>query len=467
MAVILVGSYAAVLNSTVMGVSLPQIADDLTPSPLGIDVDWVITAFLLGVVLVQPGTGWMADRWGRKRVYVASLLVFAVGSTVGTLAPTMSVLVSGRFVQGLGAGAVMPVGMATIYDLFPAHRRGSALGVWGVAIMAAPAVGPPLGGWVVTNSSWRVVFLVFIVIAAGAAALALRYLDDVGVREQRRLDLTGWALAAAGVVLVVIGTRQAASWGATSPRTVITVTVGVVLIAGLVWRSVHRPEPIIEFGMFATPTFAIAMVVVALLTMAQFARLNYLPVELQVVRGLDAQQVGLLLAPAALGVAVTMPLSGWLSDRVGARLPVVVGMSVVSGTMWRLSHLRPDIPDREVVAILVVQGLGTGLAMIPSTVAAMNSLPARFVAQATAVNSLVRQLAGAVSVAVLGAILVGDLGAVAPSGAPIAEAQAAYNGIFLVAFWMVVATLVAALFLPGRQRARAHQADRARELTDW
>jgi EmrB/QacA subfamily drug resistance transporter len=448
-----------------MGVALPAIARDLGATGRGIDVDWVITSFLLGVVLVQPATGWLADTFGRKRVYVASLVLFAVGAAIGAAAPSMLLLVAGRLVQGVGAGALMPVGMATIYDLFPADRRGTALGVWGVAIMAAPAVGPPLGGWLVTYSSWRWVFLAFVVVASAAAVLAVRLLEDVGHQERRRLDLVGWVLAGTAVTLIIVGTRQAA--GADSGSTAVAMgLVGAVVGAFLVWRSLRRPHPIIEFRMFATPTFSIAMVVVALLTMAQFARLNFLPVELQVVRGLDAQQVGLLLAPAALGVALTMPLSGWLADRVGARLPVVTGLLIVAASMWQLAHLTPEVSDRRVVVILVIQGLGTGLAMIPGTVAAMNSLPGRFVAQATAVNSLNRQLAGAVSVAVLAAVLVGELGAVAPVNPDVAEAQAAYNGIFLVAFWVIVATVVAALFLPGRRRMREHQADRARELVD-
>jgi EmrB/QacA subfamily drug resistance transporter len=466
MGVILVGTYGAVLNSTTMGVALPQVARDLTPSPLGVDVDWVITAFLLGIVMIQPGIGWLSDRFGRKHVYVGALLCFVAGAAVSALAPTMEVLVGARFVQGLGAGAVMPVGMATIYELFPADRRGSALGIWGIAVMAAPAVGPPLGGWIVTATSWRILFVVFVGVGLGAAALAQGVLRDNGAREHRPLDVAGWILAVVGIAMVVIGARQATSWGPTSALTVGVVGSGLVVLAVLVRWALRRDHPIIEFRMFAYPTFAVGMGVIALVTMAQFSRLNYIPIELQVIRGLDAQEVGLLLAPAALGAAVMMPISGWVSDRVGARPPTVVGLVIMAFSMWQLAHLTVDGSDRWVTIVLMIQGAGAGLCQIPSSVAAMNSLPSRFVSQSTAISQLIRQMAGALGVAVLATLLVADMGAVAPVDPPLEEAQAAYNGVFLVVFWLVVATIVAALFLPGRRRSQQHQAERAREFIE-
>ncbi|MGY6500890.1 MAG: MDR family MFS transporter [Acidimicrobiales bacterium] len=462
--VILVGTYAAVLNISVVGVALPAIAEAFDGGTAS--VDWVVTTFLVGVVLVLPLTGWLADRVGRKALYSACLALFGLGAAICAVAPSMEILIAGRFVQGLGGGALMPVGMAVVYDLFPPHRRGTAMGIWGVGVMAAPAAGPPLGGWLVTVASWRWVFGVFVVVSVIALLLSLRWLPQVGHREDRRLDLTGWALMATGVVLVVVGSRQVATWGPTSPATLAVATAAVVVLGLVVWRSLGRADAIVDLGMFSVPTFRMAMVVVALLSIAQFAQLTFLPVELQVVRGLDAQRVGLLLAPAALGVAVMMPISGWLADRAGARIPVSVGLSVVAWSMWRLAHLTPDGPERYIVEILVVQGVGLGLVFMPTTVAAMNSLPSRFVAQASAVNNLARQLGGAIGVAGLSALIVADLGAVSPSaiGLDLDQAQAAYNRVFLVAFWFTAAALVVAgVFLPGRRKATLDQEARAAE----
>jgi EmrB/QacA subfamily drug resistance transporter len=465
--VILVGSYAAILNITVVGVALPAIVDDLG-GRRGPGADWVVTAFLIGVVAVVPLTGWAADRLGRTRVYGVSLVLFAVGSVLCALAPSMVVLVAARVVQGVGAGAVMPIGMATVYDLFPPDRRGSAMGVWGVAIMAAPAVGPPVGGWMVTAASWRLLFVVFGAIALAAAALSVRYLPDVGHRERRPLDMVGWALTVVGVVAIVVGSRELPAWGFTSPTTVVAMGTGVAAIVAVVVRSRRMTHPVIEFRMFTVPAFAAGMVVVWLSSMNQFGQLTFLPVELQVVRDLDPGRVGVLLAPAALGVAVTMPLGGWLVDRVGARVPVAVGLVVMAAGTLQLADLRPDGGEAPIVVTLIVIGLGQGLVFIPATVSAMSSLSDRFVAQAAVVNSLNRQLSGAVGVAVFSAIVVAELGAVSPTdlaaaGLELDRAQAAYNRVFAVSAWSVAAGLLACAWLPGRRRIREIHRERAAE----
>ena len=238
----------------------------------------------------------------------------------------MTLLVAGRLVQGLGAGSLIPIGLVIVYELFPAGRRGTALGVWGVGMAASPAAGPPLGGWIVTVASWRWIFGIFFVVAAVAIILTIWLLTDSGHRERRRLDGVGWLLGAAGLLLVVVAARMGPDWGLMSPEMLLSGGSAALVLTVLVRRSLGRAEPIIEFRVFSTPTFSIAMLVVSLASFAQYARLTFLPIELQVVRGFDAGEVGLILGPAAIGVAITMPIGGWLADRVGSRLPVLIGL---------------------------------------------------------------------------------------------------------------------------------------------
>lgn len=464
--VILVGSSASTLDLSVIGVALPAIEEDFRGGGSAISADWIATAYLVGVVFALPLTDWLSGRLGRKAVYLASLALFGVGSFACALAPTLEAAVAGRFVQGLGGGALIPMGMAIVYDLFPPERRGAALGLWGLAVMAGPAAGPPLGGWVVTAVSWRWIFGLFVVVAAVSIALSLRWLPDTGEREPRRLDLVGWMLAAVGVTTLVVGSRRIGDWGPTSPGAGAVVVITIAIFGVLVRRSLRRADPIIEFRLFGVRTFGAAMAVTAMLSVGQIGQLTFLPVELQVVRQLDAYQVGLFLTPAALGTAVMMPVGGWLVDRVGARAPSVIGLSVTAFGMWELAHLEPDGSDASVVELLALQGVGIGLSFIPTTVAAMGSVPSRFVTQASVLTTLVRQLGGALGVAVLGAIVVAELGAVAPVDPPVDQAQDTYNLVFLVTFWIVAGAATVALLLPGRSATRQHQVERAAEAGD-
>jgi EmrB/QacA subfamily drug resistance transporter len=465
MGVVLSGSYLVVLNTTVLGVALPDIASDVGRES-GLDVDWVITSYLLAVVGIQPATAWMADRLGHKRLYVSCLMVFAAGSLACAIAPNLPALLAARMLQGAGGGALMPLGMAMVLAVFPPHRRGLVLGIRGVAVMAGPALGPPIGGIIVTQSSWRLIFALLVPIAVVALVLAVRLLRDPGDRGVRPLDGLGWTLAFVGIALAVIAARQAPAWGYTSPITLTVLAVAVALLGWLGFRSVRREHPILELRLVAVPIFGLSLVMVWLITFVQFARLNFLPVELQVVRGASAQEVGLMLVPAAIGVALTMATGGWLADRIGARIPMVTGLSVLCYTTWQLATLQPDTSAAWIVTVLLIQGLGTGLMRIPLNVAGLNALHNRFITHAAALRSLNRQVAGALGTAVLAAILTAQIGVIAPdvtSTAEILAAQAAYNRLFLVAFWVCVVALVCSFFMPGRARMRQLQAWRAEE----
>ncbi|WP_344896302.1 DHA2 family efflux MFS transporter permease subunit [Actinomadura meridiana] len=463
--VLLFGTYAVAMNLTVLGIALPPIADDLG-SGARVSPDWVIGAYFVAIVVVQPAVGALGDRWGRRRVYNLSIATFAAGSVLCTVAPTMTLLIGGRVVQGLGGGALMPIATAMVYEMFPPHRRGLALGVWGIAMMAAPALGPPVGGWVVTAASWRWIFLLLTAVSIAGLLLGLALLHDTGRRVRRSLDWGGWALAAAGVITLVLVSRHVPAHGLTATGLGMAAAAAAAL-AVLVRRSLRRAEPLIEFRMFTFPIFTAAMVVIFINALAQYARLTYLPVEFQVVRDMSARDVGLLLSPAAVAVAVTMPLGGWLADRIGSRVPVVIGMVGMAVPTLALARLEPGTPIAWILAVLVVQGLGMGIAMMPTTVAAMNVLPGRFVAQASSVTALNRQISGALGTAFLAALLVAALGSVSPDGphspAEITHAQDAYNHIFLATACALAAAVVPALFLPGRRRMRCLQRQRAAE----
>jgi DHA2 family multidrug resistance protein len=451
MSVILIGTFMAILDTSIVNVALPQIGADFHSESA---VDWIVTSYLLAVGVSILASGWLADNLGKKRVFVASLVLFTIGSALCAISPTLVVLVVARVAQGLGGGAILPIGMAMIYELFEPQDRGTALGIWGVAAMAAPAVGPVLGGFLVSSVDWRVLFLINLPVGLVAIPLASRLLREVAVTQRRPLDVPGLALAAAGLVAVLLALSEAPTWGWTAVPFLVTITAGVVALAIWVWRSLHIRAPIIELRMFRIPIFSLTIVIVWLITIAQFTRLVFVPLEFEALRGVSALSVGLMLTPAAVGVALTMPVGGRLADRVGARVPVTIGLGVLALSFWPLAHLGLHTPLWEVAVVLFVGGLGTGLSVMPNTVVAMNSVHGRYVAQASAVRSLNRQVAGAFGTAAMASILASGSG---PVGTDDFGQLAGYNELFLIAFVVTLLAFVCAFALPGRRVARELQ----------
>lgn len=447
--VVLVGTLMVVLDTTIVNVALPEIRDSLNA---GDGVEWIVTAYLLAVAVSQPATGWLADTYGRKRVFVWSLACFTVASLACALAPSLGVLVVFRVLQGLGGGAMMPVGMAIVFEVFPPERRGQAMGIWGVAAMAGPTIGPTLGGYLVTSVSWHWLFLVNVPMGALGVVLALRCLRDLGHREERSLDLLGLGLGASGLALTLLGVSQSPQWGWGSPATIASIAVGVVLLGLFVAQELRVDDPVVELRIFAVPAFAISMVVILFTAAAQYTRLVFIPLELQDIRGYTALRVGVLLVPSALATAAAMPLGGRLMDRIGPRVPVVTGCTLMAIAAVVLGVVHVSTPIALIIAVLALQGFGMGLTSAPATVAGMNALSGRFVAQASAMRSLSSQVAGATAIAITSTVVATRMGS-SPSPE---HAQAAYNSAFLVAAGGLVIAIVLALRLPkGREQVAA------------
>ncbi|HEX7095473.1 MAG TPA: DHA2 family efflux MFS transporter permease subunit [Acidimicrobiales bacterium] len=447
--VVLVSTLMVVLDTTIVNVALPEIRDSLRA---GDGVEWIVTAYLLAVAVSQPATGWLADRLGRKRVFVGSLVCFTLASLLCALAPSLGLLVVFRVLQGLGGGAMMPVGMAIVFEVFPPERRGQAMGVWGVAAMAGPTIGPTLGGYLVTSVSWHWLFLINVPMGLLAVTLATRYLRDLGHRDDRSLDVLGLVLGASGLALLLLGVSQSPQWGWASPSTVVSISAGVALLAAFVTCELRVDEPIVELRMFGVRAFSISMAVILFTAGAQYTRLVFIPLELQDVRGYTALRVGVLLIPSALATAAAMPLGGRMMDRIGPRLPILSGCTMMAIAAVALGFVRVSSPIWFIVVMLGLQGFGMGLTAAPATVAGMNALSGRFVAQASAMRSLTSQVAGATAIAITSTIVASRM----PSAPSLGETQSAYNSAFLVAAGGLLVAIVLALRLPrGAERAKA------------
>jgi DHA2 family multidrug resistance protein len=461
MAVFLLGTFMVVLDTTIVNLALPSLQRDFH----AIDgVEWVVTAYLAAVGVAQMASSWIADTFGRKRSFVVMLSVFTIGSVLCAVAPTLPLLVLARVVQGIGGGMLIPITMAMVYELFEPEERGRALGIWGVAVMAAPAIGPVLGGTVVSEIGWRWLFLINVPIGLAAVPIASRLLRETGGGIARRFDGSGLVAAGMAIVLLLVGLAQGGTKGFGTAGAIVPLLAAAVVTFGFVRHALRVKDPVVDLRILTHPVFSRAIVVLIIMMVAQFARLVYIPLELGTTRDISAFTIGLVLLPQALGVMITMPFGGRLTDKIGARVPVVVGIALFAASFWPLSHLAPDTSLEWVAGWLFVGGLGMGLSMMPPNIVAVNSVPAPKVSQATALSQVIRQLAAAVGTAVFAAIFA----VIRPTGAlraprNVEAAVDAYDTIFMIVFALLVIGCLLAFRLPGKRGALELQAERRRE----
>ena len=324
-----------------MNVALPSIASDL-----GIDtgIEWVVTAHLLALGVTQAPSGWLADRWGLRPVFLSALGGFGVFAVLAAASPNLVVLVVARVGQGLCSGATLVVGTLLLYETTPPETRGRVIGYGGGLFMIAPALGPLLGGWVVTSASWRWLFLGFAPACGLLLFLAVAFIPHQSPGDRRPMDLLGTLLFTASLVGFLVACSEATDWGLSSLVFIATMVLSVLVAVAFWIRAYRTPHPLIDPGLYSSRDFSLCMAVVGTLALAQFARQVFIPLEMQAVRGLSPVGAGAVLTPSALLAAATMPLAGRVTDRFGAKPPIVVGMSLAAMSTGLLSTTDRSTP---------------------------------------------------------------------------------------------------------------------------
>ena len=408
--VIALGSAASILSSTVVIVAVPDLQATFHASIT--DVQWILTAYLLGLSAVIPVSGYVSDRFGTKRVYLVPLVAFTIASGLCGLAWNLQSEIAFRVIQGLAGGMVMPVGMTMIMRMAAPEQRGRMMSILGVPLMLAPALGPTVGGWLIQVFDWRWVF--WVNLPAGLLALLLGFfILDAGRMPwvERTIDWVGLFLATPGVALIIYGLTQAAGSGWGSWQALLPLFGGLLLVAGFVNWELRQEHPLLDMRVFSDAGFAASMVVGVIMASALFGAVFLIPVFMQEVQGKDTLQAGLLLAPQGLAAAAAMTISGTLSDRFGAR-PVVFGgvIALIAATLL-LTGVTPATDDWTWIVITSARGLGMGFAMMPNFAAAYVTLASPAIARATAVSNTLQRISSSFGIAVLATIVEGRIAA--------------------------------------------------------
>jgi EmrB/QacA subfamily drug resistance transporter len=464
--VVVLGAMMTVLDLTVVNVAIPTLGRDFATSIS--TIQWVLTGYMLAFASVIPLAGWASERFGAKRVYLSSLLVFLVGSVLAGSAWSVGSLIGFRVLQGLGAGMILPVGQTILALAAGPQRVARVMSIVFVPGFLAPILGPVLGGAIVAATTWRWIFFLNLPVGAVAVAAARRLLPETQPQLGQRLDLRGLALLSPGIALFLYGLSEAGNAGGLgSARTIAPAAAGLALVALFVWHAVGRgPAALIDLSLFRRRAFAAAAAANVLLIGALMGSLLLLPLYYQVVRGQSPTDVGLLLAPQGLGAALAMPLAGRLTDRLGARLVVPAGIAAAAVGMLAYTQVGAHTSYAYLAAALFVLGLGIGGTIVPSMAAAFQTLSHQETPKATSALNALQRIAGAIGTTLLAVVLqrsiAGNMhglhgGIQAIATLPAADQARALPGLsaaFGTGFWVALAliatALVPTLVLPRR-----------------
>ncbi len=468
--VVVLGAIMSILDVTVVSVALPtfQTAFDAEYST----VAWTMTGYTLALATIIPVTGWAADRFGTKRLYMLALVLFVLGSLLCAFAWDITSLVTFRVLQGLGGGMLMPLGMTIMTHAAGPTRVGRVMAVLGVPMLLGPIAGPILGGWLIGIASWHWIFIINLPIGIAALAAAARLLPRDDPKPSESFDFVGMLLLSPGLALFLYGVSSIPGAGTVAATGVLLPAgIGLVLVVAFVSHAFRAAHPLIDLRLFGHRQLSISVVTMSLFAVAFFGAMLLFPTYFIQVRMETTLTAGVLLAPQGLGAMLTMPIAGRLTDRRGPGGLVLGGILLIAVGMGVFTQVTATTSYVLLLGALFVMGMGMGMTMMPIMSAALAALSHREVARGSTLMNIVQQTAGSIGTAVMSVILtdqylskpavvavraaggdpsqMADLPPDVLAAAP-AQMAEAFATTFTVALVLVLLCLVPALLLPRK-----------------
>jgi MFS transporter, DHA2 family, multidrug resistance protein len=401
---VMLGTFMEVLDTSVANVALPNIAGNLSAG--SDESTWVLTSYLVSNAIVMPLSSWFSSIFGRKRFYLACVLLFTLSSLLCGLAPSLGALVLFRVLQGVGGGFLVPISQAVLVETFPARLQGMAMAVYGLGVMFAPVVGPTLGGWITDNYSWRWIF--FINVPVGLIAIVLSYLlisdPPYLVRKGLRgvkIDYIGLGLLAVGLgfMQVILDTGQRKDWFGSSVIVWESVLVAVAMVAGVLWE-LRQKEPVVDLRLLQERNFAVSTFIMFLVGFVIYGSLVLFPFYLQTLMGYTAEKSGMALTPSGIALLLTMPIIGLLLTKYEARWIVLAGLAFDALALFFMTRFNLNADFHTVVRARVIQGVGEGLLIVPLNAAAFYFIAKEKTGAATGFMNLARNVGGSFGISI-------------------------------------------------------------------
>lgn len=488
--VVVLGAIMSILDITVVSVALPTFQTDFDASYA--DVAWTMTGYTLALATVIPLTGWAADRFGTKRLFMIALALFTIGSVLCALADSIGMLVAFRVLQGLGGGMLMPLGMTIMTQAAGPHRIGRLMAVLGVPMMLGPIGGPILGGVLIDNFSWHWIFLINLPLGIAALVYAWKVLPKDDAQPSESFDWIGMLLLSPGLAAFLYGVSTIPEEGTfAATKVLVPAIIGALLIVAFVFHAFRPQHPLLDLRLFRNRNLTVAVIALSVFIVAFMGSGLLFPSYFLQVRGESTIDAGLLMAPQGLGAMLMMPVAGILADRIPIGRFVPFSVAVIALGFFAFTQVEADTSYWLLGGSLFVMGLGMGGTMMPIMTGALRTLSHHEVARGSTLVNIVQQVAGSIGTAVMSVILTNQLnqsaaipGAAGPDGEPLTEASvgiasnvspgfdasafpaeliqkgldfasSAFAATFMVAFVLVIVTIIPTLFLP-RKREENH-----------
>jgi EmrB/QacA subfamily drug resistance transporter len=454
-AIVILGSFMSILDTTIVNVALTSLGRELHSSVA--QIQWVVTGYLLSLAAVIPVAGWAGRRFGPKRVYLVSLVLFTAGSALCGVSSSTTELVVFRVLQGVGGGMILPIGQLMMATAAGPQRMGRVMSVIAVPAMLAPIFGPAIGGLIIDNASWRWIFFVNVPIGVIAFVVALRGLKDFERTPAGRLDVIGLALIATGMPAITYGLAEIGTTGGfSSAKVIVPFVLGVSLVAAFCVHALRAERPLLDLRLYAHRTFAAASFTTFCLGAALFGAMVLMPLYYQQVRGESVLVTGLLVGFSGVGAALAMPLAGRLSDRRGGGPVSLVGVLLTCAATVPLGLIGAHTSIAYLSFVLFVRGVGIGFAFIPAMSAAFAALRPEQLSDATPQMNVLQRLGGSLGVAVLAVVLQRSISGAGHSSG-LAGVAGAYGTAFWWAFAITAAAIIPCIVLTRAERAIARQ----------
>ncbi len=401
---VLIGAFMAVLDSTIVNVGLTKIMNTFGTS---VDkIEWIMTAYMLIMAVMLPASGWIADHLGYKRSYFTGLLLFTAGSLLCGIAWNETVLIACRVIQGLGGGLVMPVGMAIIMRTFPPEKRGMAMGFWGVAAAASVSFGPSIGGYLIDNFSWHMIFLVNVPVGILGLASTVIILKEYRTEHVRSFDLGGAVSMTFFLVFLLLALAcgnsswNTGGWG--SDFIITCFALSAIGFALFMYIELTVKHPLVDLKLLKDFNFSLANLVFFIFGFGMFGSTFLLPLYLQNSLGYTALQAGMVFLPVGIAQAVISPVSGIVSDKISPKIVAFAGIVLLGTGLYLQNFLSLDSSHSQIIFPLIVRGLGMGMIIAPLTNLSMSNIKPKDIAQSSGLLNVIRQIGGSFGIAVMG-----------------------------------------------------------------